>query len=157
MKNILTGNVLLGMLAVAAALLILTLGLILTGQFVSSPGMEPASAAMTVIAAPTSTPRLVATPTVLLESQVTPTAMPGAIAIGGFVQITGTEGSGLHLRAEPGLSAEPLFLGYDSEVYRVVAGPADVDGHVWWNLSAPYDASRTGWAVQDYLTVIQSP
>jgi len=157
MKKILTGKVILGMLAVAAVLMILTLVLILTGRPVSSPCPEPASAAMTVIAAPTSSPRLVATQTILPVSQITPTALPGTIAIGGFVQITGTEGAGLRLRIEPNLSAEPLFLGYDSEVYRVVAGPVEADGHTWWKLTAPYDVTRTGWAVKDYLTFIQSP
>ena len=157
MKNILTGKVLLGMIAVAAVLMILTLVLILTGQSGSSPGLDPAFAAMTVIAAPTSTPRLSATQTVLPGSQVTPTAYPGTITIDSFVQITGTDGAGLHLRAEPNLSAEPLFLGYDSEVFRVMAGPVEVDGYTWWKLTTPYDASRTGWAVQDYLTFIQAP
>lgn len=157
MKNIITGRVLLGMLAVAAALMILTLILILTGRPASSLGLEPASAAITVIAAPTSTPRLVATQPVLPVSQITPTAFLGSITIGSYVQISGTDGAGLHLRTEPNLGAEPLFLGYDSEVFRVMAGPVEVDGYDWWKLTTPYDDSRTGWAVQNYLIVIQSP
>jgi hypothetical protein len=74
-----------------------------------------------------------------------------------YVQITGTGGDGLRLRSGPGLNGAQLFLGYDAEVYQIVDGPIEADGHTWWKLTAPYDATRTGWAVQDFLTVIPSP
>ena len=68
-----------------------------------------------------------------------------------------TEGQGLHLRAQPGLDNAPQFLGYDAEVYQITGGPQQADGYTWWYLTAPYDQARSGWAVQDYLTVIPSP
>jgi hypothetical protein len=168
MKNILNGKVFIGMLATAAVLMLVSLVIILAkrpaspaGPSVAASGQAllPASAAMTIIAAPTSTPReLAATPTPLPPAlQSTPTLQPGMFGIGAYVQITGTEGQGLRLRSGPNLAAPPLFLGYDSEVYQVVDGPITADGHTWWKLTAPYDAARTGWAVQDYLTVIPSP
>ena len=83
--------------------------------------------------------------------------MPGAFALGVYVQISGTEGQGLHLRAQPGLDSSPLDLGYDSEVFQITGGPQQADGYTWWYLTAPYDQSRSGWAVQDYLSVIPSP
>jgi hypothetical protein len=36
----------------------------------------------------------------------------------------------------------------------VVGGPVELDGYVWWQLNAPYDESRQGWAAQDYLNII---
>ena len=159
MKNILDGKVLLGALVTALVLMCITLVILWLRPAVSQTGLVPASAAMTVIAPSTSTPvgvvpdstRVPPTP------QSTPTLLPGSFGKGAFVQITGTEGQGLRLRADPGLAAAQLFLGFDSEVYEVVDGPIQADGYTWWKLTAPYDAARTGWAVQDYLTVIQSP
>lgn len=159
LKALLTWKVWLGMLATAAGLLAVSLLVILAGRPASRPDHDPARAALTVIAAFTSTPVASAplptvTPTAIPS---TPTPPPDAFGIGVYVQITGTGGDGLRLRAGPGLSEAQLFLGYDSEVYQIVDGPFQADGYTWWKLTAPYDATRTGWAVQDYLTVIPSP
>jgi hypothetical protein len=155
MKNILTVKILLGMLGFAAALLLLTIVLMLARSG-TDDGTPPA--ALTVIAAPSSTPPgQGATPTLPPDQQATPTLLPGQFGIGVYVQISGTQGDGLRLRADPGLNAEPLFLGADSEVFHVVDGPVSADGYTWWKLTAPYDTARTGWAVQDYLAIIQSP
>jgi len=171
MKRLINGKMLIGALATASVLMCVSLTVILLQYPATSPdpltgsgqGLQPAGygqAAMTVIAAPTSTPNLGLAPTLTVPTAaptIIPTPIPGAIGIGAFVQITGTEGQGLRLRGGPGLGNDQLFLGYDSEVYQVVDGPVDADGHTWWKLTAPYDVTRTGWAVQDYLTVIQSP
>lgn len=154
MKDLLTFKVLLGMGAVAALFLVLTLAVFFVRQPDPVPGVESVDAVMTIIPAPTRTRQPAASPTVAPFLQTTSTALPGEIAVGVFVQISGTEGAGLRLRAAPSLSAAPLFLGEDDEVYRVVDGPVEADGQTWWKLTAPYDASRTGWAVQLYLLVI---
>jgi hypothetical protein len=162
MKRLVNGKMLIGAFVTASVLMCISLTIILLQHPASNPNLEPAAygqAAMTVIAAPTSTPDLglsTQTPPPLPPT-ITPTPLPGTIAVGAFVQISGTEGQGLRLRGGPSLSNDQLFLGYDSEVYQVVDGPVDADGHTWWKLTAPYDATRTGWAVQDYLTFIQSP
>lgn len=163
MKKLVTGKMLIGALATASVLMCVTLGFILFQPPASGSDLAIVGfgrAAMTVIAASTSTPgsglASISTSTPPPPT-VTPTLSPGAIGIGAFVQISGTEGQGLRLRGAPGLGNDQLFLGYDSEVYQVVDGPVDADGHTWWKLTAPYDATRTGWAVQAYLTVIQSP
>jgi hypothetical protein len=79
------------------------------------------------------------------------------IGVGGYVQITGTDGEGLRLRADPGLNGTSIFLGYDEEVFEVRDGPQEVDGYVWWYLVAPYDETRAGWAAADFLGAIPSP
>lgn len=88
---------------------------------------------------------------------VTPTKLFSAaegIGIGIYVQISGTEGQGLRLRTEPGVNSKIRFLGYESEVFKVVEGPTDADSYTWWKLEAPYDSTRTGWAAATFLQVI---
>jgi hypothetical protein len=99
------------------------------------------------------------TPTVDFSSLYTPTTLAETIsttdiAVGGYVQITGTGGVGLHVRAGPGTTYESKFIGMDSEVFKVEDGPQEADGFTWWYLVAPYDANRSGWAVANYLAVV---
>lgn len=145
---------------IPAAILI---GAILFGIFVLTANlMKPAQASiqqstavLTLIHAPTSTPLLLMTP------GTNPTVTPdtsgltiGGIGVGIYVQISGTDGTGLRLRKEPGIESEILFIGYDAEVFKVTDGPRELDGYVWWYLTAPYDESRSGWAAANYLTII---
>ncbi|MCX6037752.1 MAG: hypothetical protein NTW99_07645 [Chloroflexi bacterium] len=159
MKNILNRKVLIAALVIASVLLCTSLVYILVRRPAApAPDLTPASAVLTVIPAPTSTPRTLP-PTL---TPIPPTAMPsptpvaGEIAIGVYVQVA-TGGDALRVRAEPGLSTAPLFLAFDSEVFLVTNGPEQADGYTWWYLTASYDASRAGWAAQDFLTVIPSP
>ncbi|HEX2989257.1 MAG TPA: SH3 domain-containing protein [Anaerolineales bacterium] len=115
-------------------------------------GFVPAD--LTMIPAPTSTSSAPATATI---DPFAPTPAPTGIAIGNYVQITGTEGEGLRIRAQPGLNGEPQFLGYDEEVFVVQDGPRQVDGFTWWYLVAPYDQTRVGWAAADFLSYIPAP
>jgi hypothetical protein len=94
-----------------------------------------------------------------LVIEPTPTATPGQSAGGQFpldsyVQITGTGGNGLRLRANPGTGSSVNFVAAESEVFKVVGGPEPLGEYEWWQLVAPYDSSRTGWAAGDYLTAI---
>jgi hypothetical protein len=124
----------------------------------ASPELTPASAVLTIIPAPTFTPRSL--PPTLSPIPPTPASSPtpaaGEIAIGVYVQVA--EGvDALNLRVEPGLNTTRLSLAFASEVFLVTNGPEQADGHTWWYLTASYDASRAGWAAQDFLTAIPSP
>ncbi len=119
--------------------------------------------AITVVAAPTLTPVISMPPPV---ATTTPTQAPaqngippsnGSIAVGMYVQITGTGGVGLKIRDQPGTSSKQLFLGMESEVYLVQDGPKQKDGYTWFYLVAPYDKNRSGWAASNYLSIIQKP
>jgi hypothetical protein len=146
--------VVLGALGLAGVLLLITaIGIGLTAA-TQSAGVGFVPADLTVIPAPTSTSGAPPTPTI--DPFATPTS-PAGIAIGNYVQITGTEGQGLRIRSEPGLSGEFQFLAYDSEVFVVQDGPRDVDGYTWWYLVAPYDETRVGWAAADFLTYVPAP
>jgi hypothetical protein len=153
--SLLTPGVILGALAVAGCLTVTTL----VGIGWTSPRAAPevgfVPADLTMIPAPTHTPRNPPTPT--LDPNSTAAPDPGQIVVGGYVQISGTDGEGLRLRAAPGLSGEDLFLGFDEEVFQVRDGPQQVDGYTWWHLVAPYDQNRAGWAAADFLAVVPSP
>jgi len=36
----------------------------------------------------------------------------------------------------------------------VIGGPIEKDGFLWWQLTAPYDNSRSGWASADFLAAL---
>lgn len=157
MKYILNAKVMVAALVIAGILLCASLAYILIKRpAVTPPDLTPATSDLTIIPAPTSTPLFQpATPTSLLSaSLVSPTPAPGQIAIGVYVQVSV---DALRIRQEPGLTNDPLFLAFNSEVFRVTKGPELADGYTWWFLTASYDTSRSGWAVQDYLTAIPNP
>ncbi len=155
-SNIINRWVVLGAFAIAGILLFLTF---LIRYGLTPPKTDSADfqvAELTLIPGPTSTPRIAATPT--HDPAIgTATPLPGEIAINGYVQISGTDGDPLRLRASAGLSGEPLFLGFASEVFQVIEGPQEADGYTWWYLSAPYDDTRAGWAASAFLEAIPSP
>jgi hypothetical protein len=146
--------VILGALVVAGLLILLTVILIgwTTTPQSLSVGFVPAD--LTVIPAPTATPNVTATAT---TDPFAPTPVPTGIAIGNYAQITGTGGEGLRIRSEPGLTGEPVFLGFDTEAFLVQDGPREADGYVWWYIVAPYDEARAGWAAADFLTYVPTP
>ena len=146
--------VIFGALALAGTLLLITAISIGLSSATPDSGIGFAPADLTVIPAPTGTSSAPPTPTI--DPFATPTT-PAGIAIGNYVQITGTEGQGLRIRSAPGLDGEFQFLAYDSEVFVIQDGPREVDGYVWWYLSAPYDDTRVGWAAADFLTYIPAP
>jgi hypothetical protein len=110
---------------------------------------------VTKVAAPTETPE--PQPTVLASP--TPTSLfflpDGVIGVGAYVKVTGTDGAGLRMRAEPGLSGTVNFTALDAEVFLVKDGPVDADGYTWWYLEAPYDQSRNGWSAGDFLMPLE--
>ena len=146
--------VILGALLIAGLLTLITaISIGFTTPLQSSTvGFVPAD--LTVIAAPTVTSNAPPTPTI---DPFAPTLAPTGIAVGNYVQITGTDGEGLRMRSEPGLNGNPDFLGFDSEVFLVQDGPREVDGYVWWYLVAPYDTTRAGWAASEFLSYVPSP
>jgi len=159
MKSILNVKVFLSSMAIAGVLLCASLAYILMMRPAASPpDLTPASAILTIIPAETSTPRpLPPTVTPFPPTPTTsPTPAPGQFAMGVYVQINNTGGEGLNIRAEASLTAKVLFSGNDAEVFLITDGPVQADGYTWWRLTASYDAARSGWAVQNFLSVIPS-
>ncbi len=142
-----------GIFAVAGCLLLTTL--LSIGWFARHPaeplGFVPAD--LTIIPPSTSTPTAVPTQT----PGGTATVPPGQIGIGGYVQITGTQGAGLRIRSAPGQSTDTVFIGEEAETFQVKDGPQQADGYTWWYIVAPYDTQRAGWAAADWLAPVASP
>jgi hypothetical protein len=142
-----------GAFVVAGCLLLTTL--LSIGWFARRPseklGFVPADLTIIAPSTATLTPALTPTP------GGTATVAPGQIGIGGYVQITGTQGAGLRIRSAPGQSSDTVFVGEESETFRVKDGPQQVDGYTWWYIVAPYDTQRAGWAASDFLAAVASP
>jgi len=154
LKDYINRPTLIGIFGFAA--LLLTVTLILVGW--ASPRLAPpvglAPADVTLIPAPTRTPNV--TP-INADPNATPTLAAGSIGISAYIQISGTNGEGLRIRAAPGLASETVFFGGESEVFLVRDGPQTADNYTWWYLVAPYDDTRAGWAAADFLSVIPAP
>jgi hypothetical protein len=148
--------VILGALGFAGLLTIITLIIIGWTTPRASPDVGFAPADLTMIPAPTHTPLVSPVPT-LDPLLPTPTLPADTIGIGGYVQISGTEGEGLRIRAAAGLNSETVFRGEESEVFLVRDGPQQADNYTWWYLVAPYDDTRAGWAASEFLAVVPSP
>jgi len=118
--------------------------------------VETVPAALTVILLPTAT-LVPPTPVIPIATSAPTPLPPGVLGIGAHVQVVGTGGDGLRLRSGAGLGQEQRFLGLDGEVFLVIDGPQEVDGYTWYYLSAPYDEARKGWAVTEFLEVVESP
>ena len=156
MKTILNGKVVLAALLLAGFLSCASLVYIFVAKPASS-GAASLNSGMTVIPAPSSTPRPL--PPTLTPIPPTPAATstpaPGEIAVGVYVQPT-TGGVGLRVHTDPKLDS-PFFSAFDSEVFLVSDGPQQGDGYVFWYLTASYDSKRAGWAAQDFLIAIPKP
>jgi hypothetical protein len=149
-------SVIFGAIGFAAVLVVITLVVIGFTSPRLSPEVGFAPADLTLIPAPTHTPNVTPVPTPD-PNLVTPTPDPNSISVGGYVQISGTEGEGLRIRSAPGLTGETVFFGGESEVFIVRDGSQVADGYTWWYLVAPYDETRAGWAAADFLVVVPSP
>ena len=159
LRSLFNLKVLFGAILVAAVLLAVLLIFVFNAR-TAKPLSASATAVLYVIAAPSATPLIPlasATPSPTPASTQPEPWQNGLLGIGSYAQITGTGGDGLRLRAEPGLSGTVRFLAIDGEIFQALDGPRELDGYTWWLLQAPYDPNVQGWAVEDFLVVVQNP
>ena len=156
MKIVLNKYTLLGGILVLA-ILVFYMVLLLSGSAFNSDVSKTPEAALTVLPAANIPTKdlslLVQTPTATLPA--VPTDQNG-FGRGKYVQISGTGGVGLRIREGAGTSFNTNFLANESEVFKIIGGPIDADGITWYQLVAPYDDARQGWASAEYLVLIQS-
>jgi hypothetical protein len=155
------------LLAIVAALFMIT-ALILAGLALATRTntLPVATATVVFVTAPAAATVNVATATIQSpptvppdEATVTaPPPPPGEVAVGAYVQVVGTGDAGfLNLRSEPNLESAVNYLALENEVFQVQAGPTEASGFAWWYLVDPATNTRFGWAVQNYLQVVQAP
>ncbi len=149
-----------GGVALAGAILggLWSLGVARRPTQASQPTAPPV---ITVLPAPSAspiaasaTPEFTSIPTSPTAPQEIPTPT-GGIRVGDLVQVVGTGVEGLNVRAGPGVDQAVILLALDSEVFRVNDGPRETSGFVWWSLTDLLDPARGGWAVENYLQVVQ--
>ena len=142
---------------------VLIASLLLAGSFLAAGQLTPSDqseysgeAVLTVIPVPTYTPTPLPTqPDIPVVSPTIELAV--GIHVDGYVQILGPDGEGLRLRRNPSLEGEIVNVGLEGEIFLVIGGPEDRDGYLWWQLEAPLNTNRKGWAVSNYLEFAQSP
>ncbi len=148
-----------GAIGFGVALLIATL-LLLSWTRTPAPSGIGGTAEITVIDLPSATP-ILPTSTPIEAETPSPTGLPlpppGDIVKDAYVQVTGTGGDGLRLRVGPGLDRDVRLLGVEDEVFLVKDGPIQADNYTWWFLVGPFDETRQGWAVANFLRVVQNP
>ena len=161
LSTLVTPWVLFGSLVVAAGMLLCTLSFFWLARPSPPADRPPVTAVLSIIKAPTSTPTLEGSPSTVEPVDLTRTvpALPVGenIAMDVYVQVVGTGGDGLRLRSEPGLNGQVRLLGSEAEVFQVKDGPVEKDGYSWWYLVGPFDQTRAGWAVANFLVVVPGP
>lgn len=114
--------------------------------------------AVTILPAPTETPI-----TIIPTSIFTPTPAPalgpppGIMGIGAYAKVSNTGGAGLRIRQSATTDSLTQFIAMDEEVFEIIGGPVEKNAFTWWQLEAPYDKTRLGWAAEEYLTIIILP
>ena len=137
-----------------AGLILAALAAIFLGRSKEPPA--EVTPVLTMISAPTQTPEPPTPAATSTPSDPTEVVLPeGVIGVGIYVQVIGTDGAGLRMRSEPGLSGTVNFTALDAEAFLVIDGPVEADGYTWWNLEAPYDQTRNGWSAGDFLSPIE--
>jgi hypothetical protein len=120
---------------------------------VEGPALSPSTSVPLPGEGTEATPTPVRVQSTLVPSPSTSTpvpAVPQEIAIGVYVQVSGTGGGDLSFRADPGTNYARLKIVAEGTVLKVLDGPSEADGYVWWQLQDVSDG-MVGWAVADYL------
>jgi hypothetical protein len=159
LRTLLNIKVILGAIVFAIGVFAVLVGILWTSK-VKGITQAPATAILNVIEAPTETPiGQITTPTAIMtptsSQQIPPPS--GDIAIGNYVQVSGTGGEGLRLHNTAGVASKVNYTAYEAEVFLVKDGPIDADGYIWWELQDPYTENVVGWGVANYLKVVQNP
>ena len=116
----------------------------------SSSGPTPTAIVWTPTIAPSPTPP----PTETVEP--IPTTSP-EIAIGRYVQVTGTGGYGLNLRSGPGEAYPRMDVALEGEIFLVVDGPTVTSGSDWWKIRDQENEEREWWAIANFLEPVEHP
>lgn len=145
-------------------LLTLILGLFICGGllvYIGLSGLDSISIEQNRTAELTIIPYCTLTPTSIpldTKQQITVRYVsPEGFSIGAFVQIMNTQGAGLKIRSNPGTGDEVLFIGMDGDLFKIIDGPDEKDGFVWWKLAGFSDKKLEGWAAANYLTLAAPP
>ena len=74
-----------------------------------------------------------------------PSPTPLALQVGGSAKIVNIAGSVLRSRKQPTLKAPATASFKEGELVRILEGPVEADGFVWWKIEGD---SGSGWSAQ---------
>jgi hypothetical protein len=74
-----------------------------------------------------------------------PTPTPIVMQTGGVAVVSNLQGSVLNARQEPSLSSPRVARFQPDEQVRILEGPVDADGLIWWRIEG---ADGVGWSVE---------
>ena len=154
-KKLLSIWVITGALLISFSLIVI-LGLVFWVFYSPKAPQTLPTAELSIIPAPTMTSTMMQITETPLATLIPEIISVEGISKGIYVQIYNTGVAGLRLRNGPGINSPVQFLAPEGEVYLVADGPQDMDGYIWWYLVAPYDQSRSGWAVSEYLRPVSA-
>lgn len=80
-------------------------------------------------------------------------SMTGVIALGMTIKVTGTGNEGLRMRSGAGIDQTTLYLAQEGELFKIIEGPIILDSLIWWKIEGLDDPGKSGWSVQDYMTI----
>lgn len=84
------------------------------------------------------------------------TNTPQPLAVGERVIVSNVGDQELNVRDVPGVTtSQVLFRSPEGTEFTIVDGPQQADGFTWWRIQDTTTA-QSGWAVANYLTIIQA-
>lgn len=156
--NTIAGNRLYMAAVVVVALVLLAGSLYMLSR--KSPSGAPSPLPTSVATSPAPSPTGLGDPTATVPPQPTVAGQPppNVIAVGGWVQVTGT-GSGLSVRSQAAKSGSKLKVIPDGTKARVIDGPITADGYTWWKLDQydPKNPTASGWSAASFLQPTAAP
>lgn len=121
------------------------------------PGLAPtqpiAEATEPTAATPTIPPVVTLEPTLTPTPTLTPIPVaPTELAPNVYAQITGTDGSGVSVRAGPGTNNARMTIAQEGSLVLILEGPREdenQDDYIWWFVRT--EDGTEGWTVQEFL------
>jgi hypothetical protein len=103
----------------------------------------PSARVLGAVATP-ATPTPVRTP-IYPTATPSPAPPPAALHVGGVALVSNTEGHPLRGRLQPSLRAAPRASFAQGERVRILAGPTQADGYIWWQIEGQ---GGVGWSAE---------
>jgi hypothetical protein len=117
--------------------------------------LEHTPTAVQILVRSTATPRRVPPTAMSTPERRTRTPEPEPVPVdakiekGVEVRVKGTGVEGLSFRSGPGVNYARLKTVYDDDIFTVLDGPQEADGHVWWRLQD--EGGTAGWGADTWL------
>ncbi len=150
-----------GVLSLTTCSLTLLLGVLVFGGIIAvflisgrgtPESSEDALAQLTIIPAPTITPTVpvpLGTPNLSVRY-----VSPEGFSVGAYVKVENTQGAGLKIRPKPGTGSDVTFIADEGDLFKVIDGPDDRNGYIWWRLQGLNDKALEGWGASAFLTLV---